>query len=236
MRFKDALQYLPAKVEEPSIFEKWPKKRDRLQFRNALQNLLAEVDNPVIALKRAARRLDRLQFKDALQNLLAEVDNPVIVRQWFAKRFGDSEAKDALEGTIQEWAAQELTHLQFKDALRYLLAEVDKPVTAPQRAVKLPDLLGFNDGDPNTPYSQRKGSATGDTKRYKVLKRGLSGTIDGLKVSALADTGAAQNVISSNFAIARNLDVVGSPSSFRLGNSKLAHSSGRSTNRLEITK
>ena len=65
----------------------------------------------------------------------------------------------------------------------------------------------------------------------RKLKRGLSGTIDGLKVSALADTGAAQNVVSSNFARARKLDVAALPSSFRLGNSKLAHSLGTSKNR-----
>lgn len=60
------------------------------------------------------------------------------------------------------------------------------------------------------------------------LKRGLSGTIDGLEVSALADTGAAQNVVSSNFARAQKFDVAGSPSSFRQGNSTLAHSLGTS--------
>ena len=91
----------------------------------------------------------------------------------------------------------------------------------------------FNKGDIIEPNSGRRHSAAGDTRRHEVLKRGLSGTIDGLKVSALADTGAAQNVVSSNFARARNLDVGGSPSSFRLGNSTLARSLGTSSNRLE---
>ena len=63
------------------------------------------------------------------------------------------------------------------------------------------------------------------------LKRGLSGTIDGFKVSALADTGAAQNVVSSDFARALELDVAGSPSSFRQGNSKLVQSLGTLNNR-----
>ena len=71
---------------------------------------------------------------------------------------------------------------------------------------------------------------SGNFSRARKLKRGLLGTIDGFKVSALADTGAAQNVVSSNFARARKLDVVGPPSSFRLGNSKLAHSLGTSKN------
>lgn len=65
------------------------------------------------------------------------------------------------------------------------------------------------------------------------LKRGLSGTINGLKVAALADTGAAQNVVSSDFARAWRLDVAGSPSSFRQGNSKLAHTLGTSKNRFD---
>ena len=92
------------------------------------------------------------------------------------------------------------------------------------------DALLSNKDDKTAPKSGRRGSTTIDTKRHKVLKRGLSGTIDGLKVSALADTGAAQNVVSSNFARARKLDVAGSPSSFKQGNSKLAHSSGTSKN------
>ena len=74
---------------------------------------------------------------------------------------------------------------------------------------------------------------SGDFSTARKLKRGLSGTIDGLKVSALADTGAAQNVVSSNFARARKLDVAGPPSSFRLGNSQLAHSLGTLKNRLD---
>ena len=73
----------------------------------------------------------------------------------------------------------------------------------------------------------------GSNEERLELKRGLSGTIDGLKVSALADTGAAQNVVSSNFARARKLDVAGPPSSFRLGNSQLAHSLGTLKNRLD---
>ena len=65
------------------------------------------------------------------------------------------------------------------------------------------------------------------------LKRGLSGTIDGLEVAALADTGAARNFVSSNFVRARRLDVVGSPSSFRQGNSTLARSLGTSKYRFD---
>ena len=90
-------------------------------------------------------------------------------------------------------------------------------------------------------YSERTvGSGIHDDAHRKErlkLKRGLSGTIDGLEVSALADTGAAQNVVSSNFAGALKLDVAGSLSLFRQGNSTFAHSLGTSKYRFDtITK
>ena len=195
------MKHLLAEVDEPvDALDSYSKTRDLRQFNDDLQCLLAEVGAPLTALQRAAKTLDRLRFKDALQHLRTKV--------WERR------------GWVRTY--------EFEQTLEHLLAEVDKPVTTLQRALKLPDLLGFNDGDPKKPNLRRKGSATGDTKRHKVLKRGLSGTIDGLKVSALADTGAAQNVVSSNFARARKLDVAGSPSSFRQGNSKLVHSLGTS--------
>ena len=135
--------------------------------------------------------------------------------------------------------------LGFKNASQHLLANVEEPLTELQRALNLPYCLSIewplfllkraleSAVDRYKPNSRRKGSAAGDTGLDKDLKRGLPGTIDGLKVSALADTGAAQNFVSSNFAGARKLDVAGSPRSFRLGNSKLAHSLGTSKNRLD---
>ena len=66
------------------------------------------------------------------------------------------------------------------------------------------------------------------------FKRGLSGSVDGFAVSALADTGAAHNVVSCNFARAWKLDVAGSPGLFRQGNSKLALSLGMSKNYLNL--
>ena len=215
---------------EPSNFvQKWAEKHGHWRFGDALQNLLAEVEEPLTALRRAAETLDRLRFQDALQHLLAEVNKPVTVRQRFGRRLSRSRFGDALQHlrfALRHSSA--LIRLPF-DYLQVWLAKVDMPEIALQRAVvKLP--LRFNNSDPNMPYSQRKGSATGDTKRHKVLKRGLSGTIDGLKVSALADTGAAQNIVSSNFARARELNVAGSPSSFRQGNSRLVHSLGMSKN------
>ena len=79
--------------------------------------------------------------------------------------------------------------------------------------------------DVESPRSSRQGNSK--------LKRGLSGTIDGFKVSALADTGAALNVVSCSFAKARGLDVAGSPSSFRQGNSTSAYSLGTSKYRCD---
>lgn len=208
MRFRGALQHLLDELDEPvDPLYRASKIFDSSGSKDYLQRLRAE--QPLIALQRAAKTLDRLRFKDALQHLLAKADDP---------------------GTTPFSGFYQRGRFRVKYALEHLLAEVDKPVNTLQRALKLPDLLGFNDGDPNKQDSRRKSSGTGDTKRHKGLKRGLSGTIDGLKVSALADTGAAQSVVSANFARARKLDVAGSPSSFKQGNSKLAHSLGTSKN------
>ena len=232
------MQDLRTKADESlcSRFKEWSK--------NGLQALLAEVQEPFIALQRAAKTLDHLRFKDALQHLLAEVGEPGTALSESSRR-DCAQLMDSLEylptygelATARYSESRRRYRVQFKDTLEYLLAEVDKPVPTLQRALKSPDLLRFYDGHLYKPNSQGKRSVTGDTKRHEVLKRGLSGTIDGLKVSALADTGAAQNVVSRNFARARKLDVAGSPSSFMQGNSKLAHSLGTSKNPLDnLTK
>lgn len=103
----------------------------------------------------------------------------------------------------------------------------------------LADDIGAEQDTLYNPHAEaRKLDVAGSPSSFRQgnlkLKRGLSGTIDGLKVSALADTGAAENVVSSTFATARKLDVAGSPRSFRQGNSKLAHTLGTSTTDLAI--
>ena len=62
--------------------------------------------------------------------------------------------------------------------------------------------------------------------RVVKIKRGLPGFINGSRTSALADTGAAQNVISAAFAQEMGLVLQGKAAVFRLGNSKRAQSIG----------
>ena len=64
--------------------------------------------------------------------------------------------------------------------------------------------------------------------RNSKAKRGLSGFVNGSRKSALADTGAAQNVISSAFAKEMELQIEESPSLIKLGNSKKTRSLGNS--------
>ena len=60
-----------------------------------------------------------------------------------------------------------------------------------------------------------------------TLKRGLLGFVNGSRVTALADTGATQNVISAALARKRHLLVEGPPQTFRLGNSTTTESMGK---------
>lgn len=57
-------------------------------------------------------------------------------------------------------------------------------------------------------------------------KRGLSGFVNGTRISALPDTGSLRNVISHAFAQEMNLRKKNSPSNFTLGNGKLIKSIG----------
>ena len=58
-------------------------------------------------------------------------------------------------------------------------------------------------------------------------KRGLPGFINGFPVSALADTGAAQNVVSAAFARKQGLVLENKPTMVRLGNSRRVLSVGK---------
>ena len=63
------------------------------------------------------------------------------------------------------------------------------------------------------------------------IKRGLSGFVNqGTKVvSAMADTGSTENVISEAYANELKLEIQGSPCLFKLGNSKKTRSLGTLT-------
>jgi len=68
----------------------------------------------------------------------------------------------------------------------------------------------------------------GQTRSSKI-KRGSSGFTNTTQVSAIADTGSAQNVISAAYASYLKLPIERASSSFQLGNSKAVQSIGRLT-------
>ena len=59
------------------------------------------------------------------------------------------------------------------------------------------------------------------------IKRGLPGFVNGSRTSALADTGAAQNIVSAAFAQEKGVFLTGQAAVFRLGNNKKARSIGK---------
>ena len=142
----------------------------------------------------------------------------------------DIEKKKAFEDVIEK----------FRPAYLRIVARTFKNISAwnqytlPSNEYTLPsNQFTFPPNQYALPYAEdRKLDVAGSPSSFGQgnlkFKRGLSGTIDGFKVSALADTGAGQNAVSSNFASAQKLDVARSSSSFRQGNSTLAHSLGTS--------
>ncbi|KAL8788170.1 MAG: hypothetical protein Q9213_001809 [Squamulea squamosa] len=60
------------------------------------------------------------------------------------------------------------------------------------------------------------------------IKKGLAGFANGINISALADTGSRENVISASCAQRLGLVVKGTPSYFELGNSRKTRSIGAS--------
>lgn len=72
-------------------------------------------------------------------------------------------------------------------------------------------------------------NCTGTLLRKNVLKtkRGLSGFVNGFRVSALADTGASPNVISEEYQKKQRIHVGGPPCTFTLGSSGTVQSIGK---------
>jgi gag-polyprotein putative aspartyl protease len=58
-------------------------------------------------------------------------------------------------------------------------------------------------------------------------KRGLPGFVNGVRVAAMADTGASVNVISEAYAQKMRLEIVESDASYRLGNSRSGRCIGK---------
>ena len=71
-------------------------------------------------------------------------------------------------------------------------------------------------------------SSLGQSSRAAKIKRGLPGFVNGSRTSALADTGAAHNIVSAAFVQERGLSIKEKQGFFRLGNSKIAQSIGKS--------
>jgi hypothetical protein len=63
-------------------------------------------------------------------------------------------------------------------------------------------------------------------KRPK-MKRGLPGFVNGVRVSAMPDTGAGVNVVSEAYAQKMGLEIVESDASYRLGNSRSGRCIGK---------
>ena len=69
--------------------------------------------------------------------------------------------------------------------------------------------------------------ATPSGNKVAKIKRGLPGFVNGSRTSALADTGAAQNIVSAAFAQEKGVSLGGQAAVFRLGNNKKARSIGK---------
>ncbi len=71
------------------------------------------------------------------------------------------------------------------------------------------------------------GSSSRHLIRDAKIKRGLPGFVNGSRTSALADTGASQNIVSAAFVQEKGLSIKENRGSFKLGNSKIAQSIGK---------
>jgi len=73
----------------------------------------------------------------------------------------------------------------------------------------------------------REAATTNVRVKYTKIKRGLPGFVNKNRVSAIADTGSAQNVMSFAYASDMKLPINYASSSFGLGNSKTIQSIGK---------
>lgn len=62
---------------------------------------------------------------------------------------------------------------------------------------------------------------------FKKMKRGLSGFVNGRKVSALPDTGASQNTITLDYVLHNNLKMEPSQTLITLGSNETITSLGK---------
>ena len=81
--------------------------------------------------------------------------------------------------------------------------------------------------DTDRPGTLTSKSVTPSGNKVAKIKRGLPGFVNGSRTSALADTGAAQNIVSAAFAQEKGVSLGGQAAVFRLGNNKKARSIGK---------
>ena len=114
----------------------------------------------------------------------------------------------------------------FAQAERSLLGFVNDAQIAP------PTNLGREIADTDLKRTQH--GITPSENKVAKTKRGLPGFINGSRTAALADTGAAQNIISADFAFRNGVILEGRRTVFRLGNSRRVQSAGQSTQAVHI--
>ena len=156
-------------------------------------------------------------------------------RRKLVARFSQDE-----EGLSRSAVAQSEAALQ--EARDQLQPEEDVSFTMKDRLIQPQDaILGINRGLVSTQIMQAltptvEGiNSNGDdlpavqflhAKRPKK-KRGLPGFVNGVRVAAMADTGASVNVISEAYAQKMRLEIVESDASYRLGNSRSGRCIGK---------
>ena len=96
------------------------------------------------------------------------------------------------------------------------------------------DLLSLKKPSTNIDVKRPNEDITRLGHKVAKIRRGLPGFINGARTAALADTGAAQNVVSLDFAHKHGLVLEGKAAMFRLGNSKSVQSVGQSKQVVEV--
>jgi hypothetical protein len=144
------------------------------------------------------------------------------------------------EGLSRSAVAQSEAALQ--EARDQLQPEEDVYFTMEDRLIQPQDaILGINRGlvstqimQALTPTAEGINSNGDDLPAVQFLhakrpkkKRGLPGFVNGVRVAAMADTGASVNVISEAYAQKMRLEIVESDASYRLGNSRSGRCIGK---------
>ena len=150
-------------------------------------------------------------------------------RRKLVARFSQDE-----EGLSRSAVAQSEAALQ--EARDQLQPEEDVSFTMKDRLIQLQDVILESNRimQALTPTAEGINSNGDDLPAVQFLhakrpkkKRGLPGFVNGVRVAAMADTGASVNVISEAYAQKMRLEIVESDASYRLGNSRSGRCIGK---------